>query len=552
MKEKVLLINLKKNLPKKQYINSIFGYYQIGPGEINNSALRCFNNQLRLNKIAIEEREEYSDWIANLNKNFLKNKLIYRSKISLFYFSDLSNKRNDIFNTYNIICNTILIKEIIKTNNFNKIIINGHNIFLNESLKSISNIKIVLINNINIKKSLDQTKEKITSSLLCHLLRHLRLVSKYFLFRIKLFNLIEKSFKKKIIANNIFFTRLPKHFKEDFENEDKYRNLFGKNDLFITNLLCDDLYQHLSLSESIKIRKKLKEISNKHIILDDFINFKNLLKSLYESKIYYFKFLNLLKDKYFYKQINITNLIKKEITFSYQRILGTLILYRGLKNIIFYIEANKYIYHLHEYVLGRMITFTLHDSNKYNTIGFQHGPSSFKLLLYKNSVNELPNKNNNFLNSVPIPNSVLAENKQSAEVYLNSGFRNVKVLEQVPRLSYLYDIKLNKHRNISLIVSGLHDFELVYNSTLKIIKDNPRNKFIFKPHPKSKINFEVYPLPKNAKYSKLHIKTLLVKAKSVYGSYSSVLSEAMYLKIKVNIIDCPGTVDLSSISEINL
>ena len=326
--------------------------------------------------------------------------------------------------------------------------------------------------------------------------------------------------------------------------------MVGENDLFITNLFCDGLYQNLKLFKSIDLRKSLNKVKNKHIILDDYITFKNLIKSLIESMIYFYKFRKLLRNKFLYKSIDITDLIRKEIKFSYQRILGNLILHRGLVRIMNNIHANKYIYHLHEYVLGRVITFTLHQSKITNTFGFQHGPASYKLLLYNNSPTELAIKNKNFLHSVPIPNSVFVENKQSADVYKRSGFRNISILKKIPRLNYLYGLELNKNRNIYLIISGLHDFKLVYSSTLKVIKNNPENIFIFKPHPKSNLDLKKFPLPNNAKYSRNHIKELLINAKVVYASYSSVLAEALSLNIEVNIIECPGVIDLSSISEI--
>ena len=232
--------------------------------------------------------------------------------------------------------------------------------------------------------------------------------------------------------------------------------------------------------------------------------------------------------------------------------MGTLILCRGLNNAINRVQARKYIYHLHEYVFGRMITFVLHSKKKKNTYGFQHGPSSLKLLLYNNSLKELPSKEKNYLNSVPLPNFVFAENNQSFNVYKHSVYNNIILLDRVPRLSYLYNLVPKNEKDIYLIASGLHDFDLVYRNTIKEIKKNPTKKFLFKPHPRSNINLNNYPLPKNANYTKKHIKDLLSRAIRLFATYSSVVSEAIFLEIEVVIIQSPGIINTSSYEEENI
>ncbi len=550
MEEKILLINLKNYLPHKKYIESISGFYQIGTLDEDYSYLKCLNNQSRLNKIAIEEREQYSDWIADLNKHFLSKNLTYKSKISLFYFSDLSNKRNDIFNTFDLICNRLLIEEIISKNGYTKILINGGNKNLFQSISSIKNIKTKKINNWETYNMLRTFTQNISNSLITRLLRNLRLIFKYTLYRIFFLKIVYESKNKTYKCNNIFFTRFPKHFQGNIYKEDKYLYMVKKNDQFVTSLLCDGMYQNLGILNAILFRNSLKK-SKKHIIIDDYITFKNLIRSFYESIILFNKFKYLNSIEYYYKDINISDSIYKELSLSYQRVLGTLVVCRGLKNVIKNIEAKKYIYHLHEYIYGRMITFVLHNKGIRNTFGFQHGPSSLKLLLYNNSSKELPSAKHNYLNSVPLPHSVFAEDKKSANIYKLSGYKNIILLSKIPRLFYLYDLRLKNKKDINLIASGLHDFQLIYRTTLKEIQKKPNLKFLFKPHPRSNINLENYPLPDNAQYTKSHIKNLLTRTNKLYATYSSVLSEAMFLNINVYIIQFPGKVCLSSYEEEN-
>ena len=62
-----------------------------------------------------------------------------------------------------------------------------------------------------------------------------------------------------------------------------------------------------------------------------------------------------------------------------------------------------------------------------------------------------------WLHYLPIPNEVWAEDEDSKYVYEAGGYINVKVLENIPRLDYLNDIKRNNINNNILIVPGLHD-----------------------------------------------------------------------------------------------
>tara|TARA_Y100000589_G_scaffold332186_1_gene390066 strand:+ start:2893 stop:4533 length:1641 start_codon:yes stop_codon:yes gene_type:complete len=541
---RILLINFKNVFPKLKPFNGLVDYYQIGILDKENNDFTCRNNVKRLNQIVIEQREKYTNWIADLNSLFLKRKLTLNDEISLFYFTDLSNKRTEIFDTFNNICNIKFIEELVDEYNYEYILINGGDQNFFESIDSVINKKVKRIGYYNNNfKSLFLLS--LRNSIIINFIRHLRLLLKYFIYKSILYPFL---FSNKSISHNvkdIYFTRYPLHFKNNLFNEEKYSFLVDEKDKFLTSILCDGLHQNINCMHAIKSRIEILRTNNKkHIVIDDFIEFKIILKSLFDSLKIFFKFKGLLKIDYYYGNIKITKSIKSELNLSFQRILALILNYECLHLALRKINSSRYVYYLHEYAFGRMISYTLHKNKRFNTVGFQHGPASMKKILYFISKKEVP-INYNYLNSVPIPNMIMAEDKDSKNVYINSGFSNIKILKKIPRLSYLYDLKLDNKRDIILIASGLHDFEFIYGYSLKIIKSCKNENFIFKPHPRSKNNFKKYLLPENAVFSLDHISKLLVRTKLLYASYSSVAMEAKFLNIPVKLINYHGIINES-------
>ena len=542
-----LLINFHSKIPKISNANEIKDYYQIGFLKEDNNNFICRNNENRLNQIALEQRKIYSDWVADLNSLFLKEELILNNDLSLFYLTDLSNKRNEIFNTFNNICNIKMIEELVSIHNYDYILINGGDEFFYESISSVLKIKVQTI----FKKKKKENKFiriAIKNSILRNYLNYLKLLLKYFLYHVFLYPLLFLSKKIDHSAKKVYFTRFPLHFKNNLFLEEKYNFLVAEKDKFITNIICDGLHQNIDIFNAIKLRIKLCFSKKKHIVIDDFINLKIIFKSLLNSIIYLLKFNSLLKNNYYFGVINVSKSIRSELLLSFQRVLALILNYECLNLAIKKVNAEEYIYYLHEYAFGRMISYCLHKNNRFETVGFQHGPSSKLKLVYYISKKEVPFDNFNYLESVPIPNSVLAEDKISKIIYEDSGFSNVTLLKTIPRLSYLYEIKLDKLKDFILIAAGLHDFEIVYNFSLKLIKENSQHKFIFKVHPRSKILIDKYKLPLNAEFSNLHISELFKRAKLVYATYSSVALEANFLKIPIKIIPCPGIINQSSLN----
>jgi len=174
----------------------------------------------------------------------------------------------------------------------------------------------------------------------------------------------------------------------------------------------------------------------------------------------------------------------------------------------------------------------------------QHGPASTLKLVYSLSPNEGGFFSEDFRKHVPLPPFVLAENKKSQQIYIKSGYKNVKILNRIPRLFYLKKIKINKLRNKVYIAGGLHDKIEFYESILQRIKLPPKQKIFVKPHPLSK-NLMNKITNKQVILTKKPTEKILQEAKTLIFSYSSVGDEAKSLGIKTVRVSLPGTINES-------
>ena len=79
----------------------------IGDGNISLEDSEALNNTV------LKLRDAYSEYVYSLNQYFLDEGLVYKKAISLFFFSDLSNKRSEIFDTFSSICHLHILNELI-------------------------------------------------------------------------------------------------------------------------------------------------------------------------------------------------------------------------------------------------------------------------------------------------------------------------------------------------------------------------------------------------------------------------------------------------------
>ena len=103
--------------------------YTIGTGRILGRKTINLNDASSLNDIAIGLRDSYTKWIYSLNEMFLKNGFIYRD-LSLFFLTDLSNKRNELFDTYETLSNITFLQKRLDSETINSIYLIGTSLLL--------------------------------------------------------------------------------------------------------------------------------------------------------------------------------------------------------------------------------------------------------------------------------------------------------------------------------------------------------------------------------------------------------------------------------------
>jgi len=219
-------------------------------------------------------------------------------------------------------------------------------------------------------------------------------------------------------------------------------------------------------------------------------------------------------------------------------------------------KVSDFYYYLHEYCYGRFFTYLLQtyfpDVHK---IGFQHGPASRRKMLYYLAKDEPDPGENNFIEHLPVPDEVLAEDEISRKVYEEAGYKNVRIMEKVYRLSYLDDInRKNVVPDTVLVACGLHDGELLLNALSNEMLNTYDKTYYFKLHPRTHNAGAIEQIKalgaKNLKIAEKDLTYYLSIVEKVIVTYSSVGYEAHLLGIPVRIIDVPGKINESPLLDL--
>ncbi len=533
--EKILYIycgDNDKNYPNEDHDVKA---YSLGIGRIKGQNVLSINDPKKLNNIATSNADVYTDFVYKQNQEFISKNLIYMERLSLYFLTDFSCKRSEIFSTYSNFCNSIFIKDFLEENKIDKVIFDGCN---KDTFQSINSV----IGKIDYKrKAIKDDSLLLSYVLIKNITFFLKLVIGVFIRSI--FISRRKTQKKEV--KNLFLTRYPLHLNNNL-HEDKFGDLVSDKDIFLVNLLTDGLHQNLGIKDYLIATKKLASIE-KVRILDDYLSIKDILASFLYSVVLIFKFRPILSKRYNLQNIDLTESIKKELYFSLIRLPRLLMWLNPLNKFFNSISVKKIYYYLHEYPYGRMITFFLNSlSPKTKSVGFQHGPASLRKLLYMAASNELSISANG-INSFPLPNMVLAEDEFSKNIYLSAGYKNVHIMNKIYRLDYLKQVdRCVSLKDISLIAPGLHDGEFLMMSLHDQIKNNHKINYILKPHPRANNKYvDKYRYLNNLTVSNASIIEELSKVDKVYATYSSVGIEANFLGIDVEIIEIPGKINES-------
>lgn len=514
-------------------IDNMSRYYFIGINKTNIKVPKklIINNHHKLNQIATEQMINYTNWVYRNNSIWKKCKLIFEKKLSLFFLSDFSAKRNNIFTTYNDIINILLLKEIIGNHKFKKIVCVGIEKNFLLSLKSISkNIPIEEIQTNNTKTS----KVKEWRGNIIFVLNILF---------VSFFNYFKKyESLKPSQSSRLLLTRFPAHFKNGVIHEDKYASFFKKNDRYATNILTDGMHQNVSLRKYFQEKRKIHG-SKWHLLIDDYLRPFDIFKVIIYIPVLYLRASTILKSSYAYKGIDISNQVREELKVSLSRIWRLLFWPNAIRRFLDKNNCKSFVYYLHELPYGRLFSYILSERPLIKSIGFEHGWTTPRNFFYYLATEE-GKRGENCIDFCPIPDKIIAESARSKQLYQAAyPITKITIMKKLYRLAYLDKIKLNKKKRFILIAGGLHDGQDLLNVFFNRIKKDKNTNYLFKPHPRAVAKyFSKYKLD-NLNISYRPIETLYSEAISVIVSPASTIAqEANKLGIPVQVAHINGVV----------
>ena len=504
------------------------------------------NDPERLDAISDIERDKFSSWVFKQGENYLYKNFQNLLNFDCFRFGDFSSMRNEIYPTYNLICNLLLIKEKLFEHNILSVKLIGFPINIEIIFKSYLQKQIYVLNKLNFHTLIFSKFRNfliLIRSLGSSLLFLLRLFCSFIYLKIYKFYDYDIKSRKNL---NIFLTRFPLHFSES-EVDEKYTSLFCENDVYLMDLISDGIHQSLSFKEYSVSINRLKKFKRNVVLLDNYINLYDFFKIALKVPFIITLYLLLLNKKYIYYGINISSLINYEQIYSMSKNIRLLSIAPKIDKISKLINFSKFYFTLFEFPYGKLISNFINRNKSCETIGVQHGPSTRRKLFHF-----VPNNlNNKFLNYKFIPKKVLCEDLYSFQIYSEAKYEHIEIMDTVFRLAYLNKIKKNKNANMKVIFGGLHDS----NEILMELEDFLREKkeeFFFKPHPRSVLSKNsiklIESLP-NLSITNDHPNKILPKCNFVISTYSSIAIEAMNMSIDLGIVDIPGLVNLSPLAD---
>ncbi|WP_288255671.1 hypothetical protein, partial [uncultured Prochlorococcus sp.] len=254
MKKPLLIIYGKKELDISKYGEAYV--YRLSSLKIkSNYRFKVLNNPTKLDEIADSEKKSYIKWIYSIGNMPIYRKISDLLNFDLFLLGDLASIRNEIYQTFNALCNIKylkLLKKKYKPSSIKLInlpieyealfycnLIKKDNLLNNIYLKLKSIFKkLFLLNKVIIKIIFFSIKNIIYSLILC-----------FFPY---------KNFKYSDNKINLYLTRFPLHFKNS-NKEEKYKFMFDQdiNNVYLTDIISDGVHQNLSLFGCLKSIKRL-------------------------------------------------------------------------------------------------------------------------------------------------------------------------------------------------------------------------------------------------------------------------------------------------------
>ena len=169
------------------------------------------------------------------------------------------------------------------------------------------------------------------------------------------------------------------------------------------------------------------------------------------------------------------------------------------------------------------------------------------------AANEPAIGNQSYLNHLPIPDEIMAENIYSKKVYEDGNYNNVKLMKNIYRLDYLRKISRKEIvPNTVLIAAAMHDGGQLFNYLKDDMIKNTETTYYFKFHPKAKQDFEkIENVNKpNIIAATSSLTYYLSFVSKVIATQSSVGYEAYLLGIPVKVVSLPNKINDSPLLDI--
>ena len=510
--------------------------YRIGVGQVQGGPFIDLNDAARLNEIAEAIRDPYSEWVYALNTRFIDSNLM-TDGLSLFFLTDLSCKRSEFFQTFDLICGLILLRERVSEIQLARVRLIGMSSAFLLAFESV--FPSVLIKNEDPAKTFSSVSRRLAADNL-------------FLWRafgVSVLNLFTpRSRKKSVGGGRVFFSIYPQMFDSEM-HETKYGSLVDDEAQLAVTVLADGMHQKVSFGQVIRL-SRAAEYKGIQVIDRDLRCF-DIYRALGWATRLWIWYAGQRGDSYEFKEIDVSGFVRGELRFSISRVIRLVMLKGSVARFLQRCRPDELYYYPVEYPLGRMISWaaTLVSPN-IKRIGFQMGIVSKRRLEQFMALGEASTKPP-YRDHAPIPDKVLAEDHIAASIYRNAGYQNVSIMEKVYRYEYLEEIQPRRRSGWCLIAPGLHDGAVMLEQLAVEINRHPDKTWVVKPHPRGDNQYlEQWSTRDNLHISERTVAELLAEVSEVFVTYSSVGLEARQLGLKVTVISIPGRINASPLLDI--
>ena len=343
--------------------------YQIGVGRLLGDRLININDGKSLDEITLSIRNDYVEWIYSLNSSFIKGGLV-KDGISLFFLSDLSNKRSELFDTYESLANILVVQQKTQGVDIDVFELIGLDRAFSRAIKSLYPKAIIKCSRVR--------------PLRISIGRRVMADIKY-LIEVTLVVIINWCMPNKYVKNTsesekYYFSYYPQTFNSNL-TDIRYGAHAGEEDNYLVTIIADGMQQQVSPIAYFKYARRLP--SRSFLLVDRYLRFIDVFVGfLWSCRCY--KFLYSQRDKaYKFRDIDISDFIKQELIYSMSRIARLVLISGAFKKAIKTSNMRELVYVNFEFSFGRMISAVVAnlDQTIYRT-GFNHGDYSWRFINY--------------------------------------------------------------------------------------------------------------------------------------------------------------------------